>query len=102
MANQYPQSGTQSARRPDQSRSQIKDEDKGLVDKASDTVRSAADQAAELAERAMEQGREVKTMAQKAPGAMREAIDTSLKQRPMVTLTVAGALGFLLGALWKS
>lgn len=102
MASQYPQLGTQSASKPDQSGSQIKDEDKGLVDKASDTVRSAADQASELAERAMEQGREVKAMAQEAPGAMRDLVDTSLKKQPLATLAVAGALGFLLGALWKS
>jgi len=100
MATHYPQSGTTSANKP--ASSGVKDEDKGLVDKASDTVRSAADQASELAERAMEQGREVTAMAQKAPGAMREAVDTSLKQQPMATLAVAGALGFLLGALWKS
>lgn len=68
----------------------------------SDTLQSATDQASELAERAMEQGREVSAIAQKAPGAMREAVDTSLKQQPMITLAVAGALGFLLGALWKS
>ena len=59
-------------------------------------------QASDFAERAMEQGREMSAMAQNAPGAMREAVDTSLKQQPMVTLAVAGALSFLLGALWKS
>ena len=100
MATHYPQSGTTSANKP--ASSGVKDEDKGLVDKASDTVCSAADQGSELAERAMEQGREVTAMAQKAPGAMREALDTSLKQQPMATLAIAGALGFLLVALWKS
>ncbi len=100
MATHYPQSGITSANKP--ASSDVKDEDKGLVDKASDTVRSAADQATQLAERAMEQGREVTAMAQKAPGAMREAFDTSLKQQPMATLAIVGALGFLLGALWKS
>ncbi len=102
MASQNPQVGTASARKPESSGSKFKDEDKRLVDKASDTVRSAADHATELAERAMEQGREVTALAQKAPGAMREAVDTSLKQQPMATLAIAGALGFLLGALWKS
>ncbi len=96
MASKDPQSGTAASSSP------LRDEDKGLVDKASETVRSAADQATELAERALDQGREVTAMAQKAPGAMREAIDTSLKQQPMATLAIAGALGFLLGALWKS
>jgi ElaB/YqjD/DUF883 family membrane-anchored ribosome-binding protein len=102
MASQDPHLGTQSTSKPEQSGSPIRDQDKGVVDKASDTFRSAADQATELAERAMEQGREVTAMAQKAPGALREAIDASLKQQPMATIAVAGALGFLLGALWKS
>ena len=102
MASQSPQTGTTSARKPEASASHLGDADRGLVDKVSDTLQSATDQASELAGRAMEQGREVSAMAQKARGAMREALDTSLKQQPMVTLAVAGALGFLLGALWKS
>lgn len=93
MASQYPQSGSKPA---------TGDADKGMLDKASATVRDAADQATELAERAMEQGREATAMAQKAPGAMREVVDTSLKQQPMATLAIAGAMGFLLGALWRS
>lgn len=100
MASQH--SHTTSASKPEQSGSRSKDQDKGLVDKATDTVRSAADQATEFAGRAMEQGREAAAMAKKAPGAMREAVDSSLKQQPMATLAIAGALGFLLGALWKS
>jgi ElaB/YqjD/DUF883 family membrane-anchored ribosome-binding protein len=87
--------------------SQVKDEapDKaeGLVDKATEAARGVADQAGDLADRAIEQGREVGAMAQKAPGAMRDALDTtSLTQQPMATLAIAGALGFLLGALWRS
>ena len=82
MASQYPQTGTTSARKPEASGSHLGDADRGLVDKVSDTLQSATDQASELAGRAMEQGREVSAMAQKAPGAMREALDTSLKQQP--------------------
>lgn len=78
------------------------DKAEGLVDKATEAVRSVADQAGDLADRAIEQGREVGAMAQKAPGAMRDALGTSLKQQPMATLAIAGALGFLLGALWRS
>jgi ElaB/YqjD/DUF883 family membrane-anchored ribosome-binding protein len=74
----------------------------GLVDKAAEAVRGVADQASDLADRAVEQGREVGAMAQRAPGAMKAAVDDSLKQQPMATLAVAGVLGFLLGALWKS
>lgn len=85
---------------------QVKDqasmEAEGLVDKASAMAKDLAGQAGDLAGRAIEEGREVGAMAQKAPGAMRDALDTSLKQQPMATLAIAGALGFLLGALWKS
>ena len=76
--------------------------EEGLVDRAAEAVRSVADQATDLADRAVEQGREVGAMAQKAPAAMRDAFDTSLKQQPMATLAIACAVGFLLGALWKS
>jgi len=65
--------------------------DEGLVDRTAQTVRDVADQAKDLADRA-----------QRAPVAARQAIDSSLKQQPMITLAAAGALGFVLGALWKS
>jgi ElaB/YqjD/DUF883 family membrane-anchored ribosome-binding protein len=93
MASQNPPSGT---------RSTPSEEDKGILERASETVREAKDQASDFAERAMEQGREATAIAQEAPAAIREAVHTSLKQQPMFTLAVAGALGFLLGALWKS
>lgn len=91
MASQNPPSGTRST-----------EADKGILERASDTVREARDQASDFAERAVEQGREVTAMAQDAPAALRDAVHTSLKQQPMTTLAVAGALGFLLGALWRS
>ena len=98
MASQNPPSGT---------RSTSSDADKGILERASDAVREAKDQASDFAERAVEQGaveqgREATAMAQGAPAALRDAVYTSLKQQPMTTLAVAGALGFLLGALWKS
>jgi hypothetical protein len=65
--------------------------DESLIDKTADTVRGVA-----------EQTRDVAARAQRAPGAMREAVDSSLKQQPMMTLAAVGALGFVLGALWKS
>ena len=38
----------------------------------------------------------------KVAGTMKGAIDTSVKDQPMATLAMAAALGFLIGALWKS
>jgi len=55
------------------------------------TVRSVADQGREAGERVQEVAGNVKT-----------AVDKSIKDQPMATLAVVGALGFVLGALWKS
>ena len=33
---------------------------------------------------------------------MKGAVDNSIKDQPMATLAVAWAIGFVLGALWKS
>lgn len=85
-----------------QAKDEVSGEAAGLADKATAAIRGAADQATDLADRALEQGREMGARAQEAPGAMRDAIDTSLKQQPLATLAVAGAVGFVLGALWKS
>ena len=80
----------------------VSDQAEGLVGKAAETVRGAADKASDLAGRAVDLGREVCEIAQKAPAAMRDALDKSLKEQPMATLAIAGAIGFLLGAVWKS
>jgi ElaB/YqjD/DUF883 family membrane-anchored ribosome-binding protein len=32
----------------------------------------------------------------------RTAVDKSVREQPMATLAVAAALGFVVGALWKS
>jgi ElaB/YqjD/DUF883 family membrane-anchored ribosome-binding protein len=76
--------------------------DDALIDKAAGAVRRAKDQATDVVDRALVQGREAGAMVQNAPRAARDALNTSLKQQPMATLALAGAAGFLLGALWKS
>jgi len=96
MATQNPQNYR------DETKRKSDDAGEGIIERATETVRSAADQASDLADRALEQGREVGAMAQNVPAAMRDAVNTSLKQQPMATLAVAAALGFVLGALWKS
>jgi ElaB/YqjD/DUF883 family membrane-anchored ribosome-binding protein len=85
-----------------ETKDKAKDTAEGMMDRAAETARGAADQASDLADRALEHGRDVAVMAQRAPGAMREAVNKSLRDQPMATLAIAGALGFLLGAVWKS
>lgn len=49
-----------------------------------------------------ERGREVGGEVQAVAGNLKSAVDTSVKDQPMATLAVAVALGFVIGALWKS
>ena len=39
---------------------------------------------------------------QKVAGNFKSAVDKSVKDQPMATLAVAAAVGFVVGALWKS
>lgn len=66
-----------------------------MAEKASDTMHDVAD-------RVMEQGREAAHQMQNAAGTVQGAVSQSLKEQPMATLAVAAAVGFVLGALWKS
>lgn len=71
-------------------------------DKATDAIRGVTDQAEDIASRVAEQGREVGDKVQEVAGNIKGAVDKSVKDQPMATLAVAAALGFVLGALWKS
>jgi len=74
----------------------------GMMDKAAETVKGAAEQASDVASRAAEKGREASDAVQDVSRTMKEALDTSLRDQPMATLAVVAALGFILGALWRS
>ncbi len=87
---------------------------------ASDMAEQVADKAAEYAGKAGEQfdrvvegaegamrsvagtGREAGERVQEVAGNLKSAVDKSVKDQPMATLAVVAALGFVLGALWKS
>jgi len=58
------------------------------ADDASDLVREAASDA--------------KQQVQDVAGNVRGAIDKSVKDQPLTTLIMAVAVGFVVGALWKS
>jgi ElaB/YqjD/DUF883 family membrane-anchored ribosome-binding protein len=73
-----------------------------LKDKASDQVSKAADQVEGMATRVAEQGREAGERVQEVAGNFKGAVDKSLKDQPMATLAGAAAVGFVLGAIWKS
>lgn len=73
-----------------------------LREKAGDQLDKVADNVESAVKTVTERGREVGDNVQKVAGNLKSAVDTSVKDQPMATLAVAAALGFVLGALWKS
>ena len=80
-----------------------------MDDKASDLASKAGhqfDKALEGAEATVaavaEQGREAGQRVQEVAGNLKTAVDRSVRDQPMATLAVAAAMGFVIGALWKS
>jgi ElaB/YqjD/DUF883 family membrane-anchored ribosome-binding protein len=63
--------------------------------KAKQTFDDASDRAQEIAGQAREQVGEV-------AGNVKNAVDKSIKDQPLTTLLAAAAIGFVIGALWKS
>ena len=56
----------------------------------------------DFASNAAQQGREAGERIQEVAGNVKGAVDKSIKDQPMATLAAAAAVGFVLGALWKS
>ena len=81
-------------------RSELSEKASELKDKATDQLKKVADRAEGLASEAVDQLRE--TGAGEVAGNFKGAVDKSVKDQPMVTLAFAAAVGFVLGALWKS
>jgi ElaB/YqjD/DUF883 family membrane-anchored ribosome-binding protein len=71
-----------------------------LKDQASQQFKKVADRVEEYANVAAEKLRD--TDPGKVAGNLKDAVDRSVDRQPMATLVLAAALGFLLGALWKS
>lgn len=86
---------------------------RGVVNNISDKASDMASKASEQLDRAMESGQEMARdvaersregaeRMQEVAGNLKSAVDKSVREQPMATLAVAAAMGFLLGALWKS
>lgn len=73
-----------------------------LRDKATEQFDKVADQVEGVVKSIAERGREVGEDVQAVAGNLKSAVNTSVKDQPMATLAVVAALGFVLGALWKS
>lgn len=81
-------------------RSDLSDKASEIKDMASDQIKKVADQAEGMASEALDKLRD--TGAGEVAGNLKGAVDKSVKDQPMATLAVAAAVGFVLGALWKS
>lgn len=71
-------------------------------DKQIDQFAKVTDQVESAAASVVKHGRDVGNNVQEVAGNLRQAVDTSVKEQPMATLAIAGAIGFVLGALWKT
>jgi ElaB/YqjD/DUF883 family membrane-anchored ribosome-binding protein len=67
----------------------------GSIEDIKGRARQTMDAASEVAGDARQQVEEV-------AGNVKGAIDRSVKEQPLTTLLVAAAVGFVVGALWKS
>ena len=74
--------------------------DAETVEKEIDAQAEVAERAEGFASDAIDQLRE--TGAGEVAGNLKGAVDKSVKEQPMATLALAAAVGFVLGALWKS
>jgi ElaB/YqjD/DUF883 family membrane-anchored ribosome-binding protein len=81
-------------------RSDLADKASEMKDKATDQLKNVAERAEGLANDAIEHLRE--TGAGEVAGNLKGAVDKSVREQPMATLALAAAVGFVLGALWKS
>lgn len=94
MAQSYPSSQTRTNNKPHGRSPSGHD--------ASDTMRDGMNMAEDAANRMLEQGRQVGEGMSQVAGNFRGAVNQSLRDQPMATLAMAGIVGFVLGAIWKS
>ena len=73
-----------------------------LADKATKQFKKVADRVEGVAGAATEQMRDVTDRTGEVAGNFKRAVDKSVREQPMATLFMAAAVGFVLGALWKS
>ena len=80
----------------------VADKASELAGKAGYQFDKALDGAEATVNSVAEQSREAGQRVQEVAGNLKTAVDRSVKDQPMATLAVAAAMGFVIGALWKS
>ena len=69
---------------------------------SSDSVEDIKSRARQTIDAASEAAGDAKQQVDEMAGNVKGAIDRSVKEQPLTTLLVAAAVGFVIGALWKS
>ncbi len=80
----------------------IADRASEMASQAGEKLDQAADAASATVRSVAEHGREATERVNQVAGNMKSAVDKSISEQPMATLAIAAALGFVLGAVWKS
>jgi ElaB/YqjD/DUF883 family membrane-anchored ribosome-binding protein len=73
-----------------------------VEDTAMDQIERASAKAGQVVESVAEGAREAGERVQEVVSTVDTTVRQALKDQPMVTLAVVAALGFVLGALWKT
>jgi ElaB/YqjD/DUF883 family membrane-anchored ribosome-binding protein len=73
-----------------------------LIARGAEQFKKVAERVEGVASGAAGQMREVSDRTGEVAGNFKGALDKSVKDQPMATLALAAAVGFVLGALWKS
>jgi len=73
-----------------------------FADKAGQQIDRVVAGAEETARSVAERGRAAGEQVQEVAGNIKTAVNKSVSDQPMATLAMAAALGFVIGALWKS
>ena len=73
-----------------------------LQDRMADQIHRISDKVEVAAKTVADRGRDAGENVQQVAGNFKSAVDSSLRDQPMATLAMAAAVGFILGALWRS
>ena len=73
-----------------------------LKDRITDQAERATDQMSRIAQSAQDQAGMVGDNMKMVASNLDTAVRRSIKDQPMTTLAMAAAMGFVLGAIWKS
>jgi len=80
----------------------LADKAANLAEKTGEQIERAVQGVESAARSVADQGKQATEQVQVVAENFKTAVDKSVKDQPLTTLAVTAALGFVLGALWKS